>query len=225
MFFERIPVFVDVFLVGGAARDMLRGLETPRDFDFIITGVSDWTMIPGILTELGCEGLPQKHGTDFVLDDVNKLAKAKHPDLGVVDFKLVPNLMEDLKDRDFTINAIAIDCRSGQIIDPCMGQMDLRNQLLIPCNNTCFLKSPERLFRALRFQAKGFTLTNHIHALAAQPELLEVIEQANGDRMAQQADKMLRDGHIVVIFSFFAEQPKLAQAIFGDKLQLRTVLK
>ena len=225
MFFDSIPSMVDVFLVGGAVRDKQLGVGS-KDLDFIIHGLSSFELMPKVLHMLGCEGLPQKGGRrEFVLDPVGRMAKAKHPVHGVLDFKMVDNVMRDLKDRDFTVNAMAIDCRSGLLFDPLKGSVDLQYMQLVPCKSDCFLKSPERLFRALRFQAKGFNLSQQLDVLADDSALLEVVLKANADRMAQQADKMFADGHAVVIFQFFAQHPRLAQAIFGSRLQLRSVVR
>jgi len=66
------------------------------------------------------------------------------------------SLDEDLKKRDLTINAMALDPGTGQIFDPYNGRGDLRNKIIRAVQNPRdrFLEDPLRLLRAIRFAAQ-----------------------------------------------------------------------
>jgi len=221
--FKFIPDNVDVFLVGGGVRDQLMNVA-PNDLDFVVVGLDSFDQLPALLVQLGCSPLPQKSGSSFVLNADAKTAKAKH-DLGVLDFKVVDSLDADLASRDFTVNAMALNCKTQQLVDPLFGQADLNDKVLRPCHMDCFLQSPERVFRAVRFQAKGFSLSPVLHQLADDPDLLSVVQSANRDRLAQQADRMFKRGNVVHVFQFFAQHDRLASALLQDKLQLRSLVQ
>lgn len=224
MFFNKFPNNVDVFLVGGAVRAMQLE-EEANDYDFVLVGLDSFDQVPEVLEVLGCQPLPQKKGASFVLNESAKTAKAKHPVLGVLDFKMVEDLEDDLKSRDFTVNAMALNCQTLQLVDPCLGQLDLQHKFLTPCNERCFLDSPERVFRAVRFAGNGFEIGPFLHALAEAPELLKVIKNTNKDRLAQQADRMFQRGSVFSVFQFFAQHEKLANALLQEKLQLRSLVQ
>jgi tRNA nucleotidyltransferase/poly(A) polymerase len=64
-------------------------------------------------------------------------------------------LDEDLRARDFTINAIAYDLRASTIIDPLNGSSDLRAKTIRACLQTSITDDPIRILRAVR-QAAAF---------------------------------------------------------------------
>jgi poly(A) polymerase len=67
-----------------------------------------------------------------------------------------PDLQSDLYDRDFTINAMALDLRQPQqLIDPLGGSQDLRSGVIRACSQDTFLNDPLRTLRAVR-QAIAF---------------------------------------------------------------------
>ena len=72
----------------------------------------------------------------------------------IVDVALIngENIYDDLKKRDFTINAMAVNLiEPDQIIDPLGGQRDLRIKKLTPCSESSFIDDPVRTLRAVRF--------------------------------------------------------------------------
>ena len=90
------------------------------------------------------------------------------------------SLHEDLKRRDFTINAMAMSA-DYDIIDPFNGQADLQNNILKAVGeaNERFFEDPLRILRAIRFVAKlGFTIETQTNkALAEQAHLLKHISK------------------------------------------------
>jgi len=103
------------------------------------------------------------------------------------------DLMEDLRRRDFTINAMARDPLNGHIIDPFGGQQDLEANILRAVGNEPdkrFDEDPLRLLRAVRFAAQlDFALeTETRHSIERQASKLQKISR---ERIRDEMNKLL----------------------------------
>ncbi len=142
-----------LYLVGGAVRDEIMGL-IPSDFDFCVTGLAEekfMQLFP----------VAKKAGKYFPVFYIKKyefaLARSERKvseghkgfEFNVSD-KITIN--EDLKRRDFTINAIAKDVLTGVFVDPFGGAKDIANKTIRHISNA-FLEDPLRVYRAARFAA------------------------------------------------------------------------
>jgi tRNA nucleotidyltransferase (CCA-adding enzyme) len=166
---------LDAYLVGGAVRDELLGLDS-KDADFLV---------PGVDTE-GLKRALEPHGRVEDLVVAGRLVGVRlHPRDGKVkalaragiefappraerstgpgrhDFEIVadPSLSveADMRRRDFTINAMARRLRTGELVDPAGGQDDLRARVIRTVSPQSFQEDPLRLVRALRFVSQlGF---------------------------------------------------------------------
>jgi putative nucleotidyltransferase with HDIG domain len=150
-----LPANVSAYLVGGVVRDALLGRRT-HDWDLALSGRA----IPAarqVADSLGAAFYP--------LDDTHDAARLilPQPDGSrfFLDFTGLrgPDLESDLRARDFTINAMAVDVRQPQaLLDPLSGVADLRAKKLRACAPTAFTDDPVRILRgvrqaaALRFQ-------------------------------------------------------------------------
>jgi len=146
---------VGLYLVGGCLRDLLLGLS-PQEYDFAVAG--DAVHLARVVSE--------RLGVRFILlDPGRRISRIVLP--GTVrlqmDFAPVAGgcLEEDLRQRDFTLNAIAVDwiaCALGDaspaLIDPLGGAEDLRNRRLKASSAAVFKKDPLRLLRAARVGAQ-----------------------------------------------------------------------
>jgi tRNA nucleotidyltransferase/poly(A) polymerase len=135
-----------IYLVGGAVRDALLGKPT-HDFDFALDGDA-----------IGCARLVarQLEADFYVLDErfgaARVLKENADGPMEVLDFSSFrgADLSGDLRGRDFTINAIAFDPRSNQLLDPLHGAQDLRDGLIRACSSTAFQDDAIRVLRAIR---------------------------------------------------------------------------
>jgi tRNA nucleotidyltransferase (CCA-adding enzyme) len=152
----------EAYLVGGCVRDLV--LErTPKDWD-ITTNAR-----PEKIQELFAETFYENdYGTVGVVTDAEdprlkvveitpyriegKYSNARHPD----DVKFSDTLSDDLKRRDFTINAIAYDPLSHALIDEHGGQEDLKRQLVKTVGEprARFDEDALRMLRAVRISAE-----------------------------------------------------------------------
>jgi poly(A) polymerase len=152
----------ELYLVGGAVRDALLKLAV-HNLDFATSAVPAKTL--AILEGLNA-GEPyrvgEKFGTiglviDTVLTEITTYRKEVYPSPSrKPEVEFGKNLVDDLSRRDFTINAIAQDPLSRQLIDPLGGQADIGNRLIRAVGDASarFDEDPLRLLRAIRLASR-----------------------------------------------------------------------
>jgi poly(A) polymerase len=162
-----LPAGMPVYLVGGAVRDALLGKIT-HDLDFCLEG-DVFRVARRVADKLGAAFFP--------LDEERKTARLvqTRPDGSRMTYDFAAmrgaQLEEDLRGRDFTINAMALDLRQPTaLLDPLSGAADLRAKILRACSQTAITDDPLRILRAVRLAA-AFNL--HI-----QPETRSQLHQA-----------------------------------------------
>ena len=136
-----------VYLVGGAVRDLLLGTPA-HDLDFVLAKDS-----------VRLAKAVKKHfrGVWYTLDDEHQTARVileqGSEEERVLDFTsfIGATIEEDLSQRDFTINAIAIDLDNiGELIDPLDGRKDLFEKQLRLGNPNSMNSDPLRVLRGVR---------------------------------------------------------------------------
>lgn len=102
------------------------------------------------------------------------------------------NILEDLSRRDFTINAIAYEPLSGQLLDPHHGQADLEAKIIraVGDPDSRFREDPLRMLRAIRFAVQlGFTIDEATErAISSERERMGILSV---ERIRQEIDKLL----------------------------------
>ena len=162
---EALPADQEIYLVGGAVRDFLTSRLSP-DFDFVLpsNGISIARKVANALDadfmpldderDTGRVVLTQEDGTHSFLDFATYRGA---------------NLDEDLRARDFTINAMAYNLRDNTIIDPMEGADDIRAKVIRVCSPTSFSDDPVRILRAVRQAAAfGFRIEKNTRELMKQ---------------------------------------------------------
>jgi len=160
----------ELFLVGGAVRDLLLGRKT-KDYDFLVRGLSA-DALAGFLRRYGklswvgkSFGVYKFYPSNGAFEEAIDFALPRTEssfsrDGGYRDFKVVSDaelpVEKDLARRDFTINAIAVDLRKKCLIDPFKGLSDLQEGLLRAVGDPVrrFEEDSSRLLRGLRFAAQ-----------------------------------------------------------------------
>ena len=203
---------LDAYLVGGAVRDELLGLES-KDADFLVPGV-DTDMLRAALAPHGrVEDLivAERHvGVRLHPRDarIRALAPAgiefapPRKELstgpGRHDFEIVADaslsVEDDMRRRDFTVNAMARRLADGTIADPLDGQADLERRTLRAVSDTSFAEDPLRLVRGLRFVSQlGFELEDA--TLAQMNEEAGAVKLVSGERISDELSKLLLGVH------------------------------
>ena len=166
---------LDAYLVGGAVRDELLGLVS-KDADFLVAGVDteelrrrlephgrvEDLVVAGRL--VGVRLHPRDRAVRSLAPAGIEFApprKEVSTGPGRHDFEIVadPSLSvdDDMRRRDFTVNAMARRLETGELVDPLDGKRDLEARVLRTVSTQSFREDPLRLVRALRFVSQlGF---------------------------------------------------------------------
>lgn len=185
----------EAYLVGGCVRDDLRG-QTPDDFDVTTSALPDETERAFAGDRVIETGL--KHGTVTVLHGgfpveittyrtEGTYSDGRHPD----SVSFTRSLAEDLRRRDFTVNAMAMDVR-GRVVDLCGGREDLATKRLRAVGDpaTRFTEDALRILRAFRFAAKlGFSIEPA--TLAAAVSLAPRLRLVSRERVFAELTKLI----------------------------------
>lgn len=176
----------EIYLVGGAVRDMLLN-RVSSDLDFALpsNGISS------------ARKVANKLKADFmVLDNERDTGRVIHTNeegaRTFLDFATYrgSNLEEDLRARDFTINAIAYELHNETIIDPLDGTSDLRAKLIRACSPTSISDDPVRILRAIR-QAAKFECKIDIETRKALKQAANLLPNVSPERKRDELFKIL----------------------------------
>lgn len=153
------------FLVGGPVRDLLLGRQDVIDLDLTLEeGASTLARalakrvggrlrsFPQFLTyKVTAEGLPEI--------DIATARKERYRSPGALPTVTAGRLKDDLVRRDFSINAMAVDVMTSELLDPAGGEHDLTSRVIRVLHERSFSDDPTRVFRAIRLCTRlGFTL-------------------------------------------------------------------
>jgi tRNA nucleotidyltransferase (CCA-adding enzyme) len=145
-----------VYLVGGAVRDKLMGLQ-PKDRDWVVVGATEadvQKMLADGYTQVGADFpvfLHPETNEEYALARVERKNGVGYHGFTVQADASV-TIEEDLARRDLTVNSMAMD-DDGKIIDPFGGLRDLRNGVLRHTTEA-FAEDPLRVLRLARFAAR-----------------------------------------------------------------------
>lgn len=195
----------EAFSVGGCVRDALMGRE-PQDWD--ITTSAAPLDVKKIFHKTIDTGL--QHGTVTVmLDKVGyevttyridgNYSDGRHPDQVL----FTKNLVEDLKRRDFTINAMAYNDRVG-VVDEFDGIGDLQRKIIKCVGNPVerFTEDALRMLRAVRFAAKlGFDIDET--TATAIREMAPSIKKISKERIQSELNKLITSDNPQVLAKVF----------------------
>lgn len=196
-----LPAGCEIFVVGGAVRDVVLGRE-PNDVDLLVTGATADDIrrcFDGAVGKLDLVGASfgvfhYRHAGEAV-----EIAQPRVDDFrsaGVYDTRVDPALRveDDLARRDFTINAMAVSLADGRLVDPHGGVDDLRGRVLRTVDTNSFWQDPTRMLRVLTAYGRGLGLPSasltvqlqgRAHLLDDQPrerlgaELIKIMESKN----------------------------------------------
>lgn len=150
-----LPADQPIYLIGGAVRDLLEG-RISHDLDF---GLPPSKGQNAQILKIARQLANRLGAAYYPLDETRGAARLVfiHDDgtRETLDFAAFrgDSLEEDLRGRDFTLNAIALDARTRKIYDPLGGVADLRAKQLRACSPTSLQDDPARILRAIRLAA------------------------------------------------------------------------
>lgn len=183
------------YLVGGAVRDLLIGVENP-DLDIVVYG--DAISVGRLIAEeykasivayerFGTCSVYIKNGIKVDLATARKERYSRPAALPMVEFS---SLKEDMMRRDFTINAMAASLdRSnfGELVDLFGGMSDIRRGRIRVLHERAFIDDPTRILRAVRFESRfGFKPDRMTKGLMARYAKMPIFDMVSRQRLRDQ---------------------------------------
>jgi tRNA nucleotidyltransferase (CCA-adding enzyme) len=153
---------MNIYLTGGAIRDIISGF-TIRDLDFTVQG--NPLKLQKELEKAGVRISAVEEDTRMILlllpgnvrAEVSMARTEIYEKTGKPPIVSAATIHEDLRRRDFTVNAMALSLNEGSrglLLDPFNGVADIEAKLIRILHNYSFLEDPSRLIRATRFAAR-----------------------------------------------------------------------
>jgi poly(A) polymerase len=216
------------FLVGGCVRDIILGRE-PADYDVCTDATPDQVLriFPGSLTVGAKFGVvivvevppPDSSASDAAAPIQVEVATfrsdigysdGRHPDCVV----LAKTPQEDVKRRDFTINALLMNPETSEILDFVAGREDLRAGIIraIGKPEERFCEDKLRMVRAVRFAAR-LNYTIEPETLHAIQKLAPEIRQVSPERLRDELTKLLTEGAARRAFELLDETKLLPELL------------
>ncbi len=209
------------FLVGGCVRDILLGRE-PADYDVSTDATPEKVqqLFPRSLA------VGAQFGVIIVLEDEREAdspqvevatfrsdigySDGRHPDRVVY----TPSAQEDVKRRDFTINALLLDPATGDVLDYVGGRDDLKAKIIraIGRADDRFQEDKLRMVRAVRFAAR-FSYAIEAQTFAAIAKLAPKIHQVSPERLRDELTKLLTEGSARLAFELLDETRLLPELL------------
>ncbi|HEY1495825.1 MAG TPA: hypothetical protein VGF49_14835 [Candidatus Solibacter sp.] len=228
---------VNVFLTGGAMRDMIAGFRI-RDLDFVVEGNALK------VAKAVCE----KTGAIMVSSDDNRKTaeivfpsgvtaqigmsrQEKYARSGGKPQVTPATIQEDLRGRDFTANAIALSLNRasrGLLLDPMNGLADIERKELRAVSTYGFYDDPTRLLRLVRFKVRlGFTIEERTQMQVANAREAEVEKRIPAKALGEELKRISAEDNPTEILKGLEEAGLLAMfspVLFG-KLNLASLAK
>ncbi|MGL4475780.1 MAG: multifunctional CCA addition/repair protein [Shewanella sp.] len=215
---------MDIYLVGGAVRDRLLGLDV-KDKDYMVVGASAEQMLALGYRQVGKDFpvfLHPNTQAEYALARTERKVASGYAGF-VCDASANVTLEQDLMRRDLTINAIAEDTH-GQLHDPYHGLDDLKSKTLRHVSDA-FVEDPLRVLRVARFAARfaslGFSVANSTLSLMRTIAESGELESLSAERIAVEIEKALTTKNPEVFFQVLRDcgalnviMPEL-DALFG----------
>ena len=143
----------NLYLVGGAVRDQLLGRQV-CDKDYCVTGITSkkfQELFPKAKSRGKSFEVFQLYGQEFAMSRTEKKQGKGHKEFEIQTGEQI-TIKEDLARRDITINSMAQDCLTGELIDLYGGREDLKNKT-IRATTKSFSEDPLRVYRVARMAA------------------------------------------------------------------------
>lgn len=196
-----------LYVVGGAVRDLLMG-RPPADWDFAGPSAID---VAHRFAERNNTRVVMLHEDQPTARVPVPTGDDTHEMFDFCDLR-AETLEDDLRQRDFTINAIAYNLREPGLIDPLGGADDVRNRLIRTAERANLEDDPLRCLRAYRFFAQlGFTIEHTTREWIAG--FAHLLEDAAGERIGAELYELMYPPRVAEAFELMDEDGVLAHVL------------
>lgn len=179
-----------LYLVGGAIRNRMLGIKA-IDEDYVVVGLDEekfTKLFPKAYKRGKAFNVFDIDGKEFALARKESKNGVGHKEFNIICNKNI-TLRQDLKRRDITINAIAEDVITKEIIDPFNGRTDLE-QGILRAISTSFSEDPLRVYRVARFAATfGFKVETK--TIKMMKQLRKELNSLSKERVFTEFEKAL----------------------------------
>jgi tRNA nucleotidyltransferase/poly(A) polymerase len=188
-----------IYMVGGCVRDKLLGLE-PKDIDYVVVGATPTDMEALGFNKVGASFPVFLHPVtrhEYALARTERKVGAGYHGFETI-YDPSVTLEEDLLRRDLTINAMAMDPDTGEVIDPYGGRADLEARVLRHTSEA-FAEDPVRVLRTARFAARyNFKISEA--TLDLMDRVVPELEHVPAERIWTEVEKGLMEAHPYKMF-------------------------
>lgn len=167
----------ECYLVGGAVRDLILGIDN-KDFDL-------------------CTNMPLDE-LKLLIPSISIMKENNHRNTAIIrnkeyDYEISSyrgnSIEEDLSNRDFKINALALDI-DGNLIDPYNGLDDIKNKKISLIKDDAFIRDPLRILRAIRI-ANKYNFDIDDNTLQQMDKYKDLLDEVAKERIYEELKKIL----------------------------------
>jgi len=167
----------ECYLVGGAVRDLILGIDN-KDFDL-------------------CTNMPLDE-LKLLIPSISIMKENNHRNTAIIrnkeyDYEISSyrgnSIEEDLSNRDFKINALALDI-NGNLIDPYNGLNDIKNKKISLIKDDAFIRDPLRILRAIRI-ANKYNFDIDDNTLQQMDKYKDLLDEVAKERIYEELKKIL----------------------------------
>ncbi len=202
----------EAYIIGGAVRDMLLGI-TPKDFDLVTNATPEEVLTIQDFKKPRYTDAAQAFGVTRVQIPVaHKEGETRDIELEITTYRrdieahmgrsqtkiAFAHLEDDVKRRDLTINALALDPATNQLIDFVEGLTDIEHRILrfIGDPATRIQEDPLRILRAIRLKNQlGFYYEDTAYTALKKAFDTEVLDEIATNRIRFELTRMLTHKH------------------------------
>lgn len=209
------------YLVGGCVRDLLLGIA-PQDYDIATNARPNDVMalfpetIPVgaqfgvVLVVVRPEGVEPIHVEVATYRSDVGYSDGRHPDA----VRYSDTAQEDVQRRDFTVNGLLLDPLKNEVLDYVGGRADIEHRIIrtIGGPRLRLREDKLRMMRAVRFAAR-LDYTVDANTMSAIRELAREIHQVSRERIRDELDKMLTEGHARRCFELLDSSGLLSEVL------------
>lgn len=230
---EKLNEFGEGYLVGGAVRDLLLGIE-PSDFDFA-TNLSQMDVIR-IFSDNKPKIISAKFQvTSIAINGIKCEIARFREDIGISNgrqpknIRFISKIKEDLKRRDLTINALAYDIKNNSIIDLYGGIKDLKNRTIRMIGNASYRLEEDkiRILRIFKYVSKlNFVIDNNLFIeLKKFSKKKDLFLNISKERLKENLESILLDKYSINSLKYMIDTNIIRQIfdIYCEKKDLKNI--
>jgi tRNA nucleotidyltransferase/poly(A) polymerase len=208
-----------LYLVGGTVRNLIMD-SVPKDIDLVCKNAKDYAT--SIAKQKNAALLRMEKKPD---EPCYRVVDREHTDnfLDIAEMR-GEDIYEDLQQRDFTINAVAIEVLEngtlGKTVDPLKGIQDIRNGIIRIASEKSLVSDPLRILRAFRFAATlGFAIDHT--TWKEMKRAVSLVETVSVERIAAELFFILRSSRSALYFRKM-DEIGLLEVLFPEILPMKS---